>query len=418
MRLDQTTIPFAFCLVRALTLLISLAVFGSLPAEAQQHRSKPPTRAGAQQNLEQLKRRADEARQAGRLEEAIPLYRQAVALRPNWVEGWWYLATLLYERDQYGEAAHAFKRTAMLQPKVGAPWAMLGLCEFRIGDYDNALKHIRQGRQIGLGDNQELSRVVRYHEGALLLLKGDFETAQNIFGALSYDNVSHEDLIIAHGLASLRIPMLPSQVAPDYRDRELIRRAGFAEHLAAQLNIGDAQQEFARLVADYANAPNVQYAYGKYLLKQRDDEGAMAAFQREIENSPQHALARLQIAYIRLRNKEAEAGLKLAEEAVRLHPRLPLGHYILGRIRFEMGDTAKAIEELEIARRLAPNEPRVHFTLARAYDKAGRKTEAAAARETFVRLSKMAEEAAAQGNVRGEAIEEPIEKARPDSPPR
>jgi tetratricopeptide (TPR) repeat protein len=411
------SIPLTSC--RAIALVLVMVGLGCFPAEAQQRRSRSVTRAtSAQQDFNQLKSQADEAREAGRLEEAIPLYRRAVALRPNWVEGWWYLATLLYDRDQYSEAAGAFKRTATLQPKVGAPWAMLGLCEFRIGDYDNALKHIRQGRQIGLGDNQELGRVVRYHEGVLLLLKGDFETAQNIFGALSYDNVSYEELIIAHGLASLRIPMLPSQVKPDYRDRELIRRAGFAEHLAAQLNIGDAQQEFTRLVADYAQAPNVQYAYGKYLLKQRDDEGAIVAFQREIENSPQHALARLQIAYIRLRNKQAEAGLKLAEEAVRLHPRLPLGHYILGRIRFEMGDTAKAIEELEIARRLAPNEPRVHFTLSRAYAKAGRKAEAEQARETFVRLSKLAEEAAAQGNVRGEAIEEPIEKNKPDLPPR
>ena len=157
---------------------------------------------------------------------------------------------------------------------------------------------------------------MRYHEGMLLLLKGDFETAQNLFGALSYENVNREDLIIAHGLAVLRLPMLPSQVTPGYRDREMIRRAGFAEHQAAQKNQGDARQEYERLAADYPKAPGVQYACGRYLLNQRDDEEAIAAFKKEIENSPNHALARLQIAYIHLRNKEAEAGLKFAQEAV------------------------------------------------------------------------------------------------------
>jgi predicted Zn-dependent protease len=117
-----------------------------------------------------------------------------------------------------------------------------------------------------------------------------------------------------------------------------------------------------------------------------------------------------------MRNKEAEAGLKYAEEAVKLHTRLPLGHYILGRILFEMGENARAVEELEIARRLAPNEARVHFTLSRAYARAGRKAEADQARETFSRLNKIAEEATAKGFVRGEAIDENSEKPKPDSP--
>jgi tetratricopeptide (TPR) repeat protein len=401
--------------------IIFIALFFHFPAQAQQRRAKPAAQpngaqAKTQANFDQLKAKADEAREAGRLEDAIELYRKAVAAKPNWVDGWWYLATLLYDRDQYAEAIPAFKRVTELQPQTGAPFVMLGLCEFRVGNYDNALGRIQQGRQIGVGNNHDLDMAMSYHEGLLLSLKGNFETAQNLFGGLSYQNVNREDLIIAHGLAVLRLPMLPSQISPDYRDREMIRRAGFAEHLAAQKNQGDARQEYERLVADFPKAPGVQYAFGRYLLTQRDDETAIAAFKKEIENSPNHALARLQIAYINMRNKEAEAGLKYAEEAVKLHTRLPLGHYILGRILFEMGENARAVEELEIARRLAPNEARVHFTLSRAYARAGRKAEADQARETFSRLNKIAEEATAKGFVRGEAIDENSEKPKPDSP--
>jgi tetratricopeptide (TPR) repeat protein len=401
--------------------IVLIALLFYFPAQAQQRRARPsaqPNKAPAkpQANFDQLKAQADEAREAGRLDDAIELYRKAVAAKPNWVDGWWYLATLLYDRDRYDEAIPAFKRVTELQPRAGAPFVMLGLCEFRVGNYDNALGRIRQGRQIGIENNHDLDTAMRYHEGLLLLLKGDFETAQTLFGGLSYENVSREDLIIAHGLAVLRLPMLPSQISPGYRDREMIRRAGFAEHLAAQKNQGDARQEYERLAADFPNAPGVQYAVGRYLLTQRNDEGAIAAFKKEIENSPNHALARLQIAYVHVRNKEAEAGLKFAQEAVGLHTRLALGHYVLGRILFEMGENAKAVEELETARRLTPDEPRVHFTLARAYARAGRKADADQARETFVRLNKIAEEAAAKGLVRGEAIDENSEKAKPDSP--
>jgi predicted Zn-dependent protease len=208
--------------------------------------------------------------------------------------------------------------------------------------------------------------------------------------------------------------MIPAQIKPDYRDREMIRRVGFAEHQAAQKNMSDAQREFERLAADYPKAPGVQYAYGRFLLNRRDEENAIAAFLREIENSPNHALARIQVAYLKLRNKDAAAGLPLAQEAVNLHPRLPLSHYMLGRILFETGDNGKAISELEISRRLAPNEPRVYFALSRAYAKAGRKVEAEQARETFARLNKQAEGA---GN-RVDAIDESEEKAKPDSEER
>lgn len=404
--------PFLRC-----SLAICLVAFGCHPAAAQQRRAPSvPRTAAPQENFEQVKEKADQAREAGDLEAAITLYRKAVTIRPGWVDGWWYLATILYDKDQYAEAARAFKQTVSLQPKVGAPPVMLGLCEFRLGDYDNALKHLQQGRRLGIGDNQELSRVMRFHEGLLMLVKGEFETAQRIFDSLSYDNMNQEDLIIAHGLASLRLAMLPSQVNKDYGDREVIRRAGFAQHQVAQKNMGDAQREYDRLVADYPKAPNVQYAYGLFMSSQRNDEGAIAAFQREIENSPKHALARLYIAYIRLRNKEAADGLPFAQEAVTLHPRLPLSHYILGRLLFETGETGKAVEELEAARRLAPEEPKIHFALSRAYIRAGRKKEAEQAREIFARLNKAAEDAAAQGVVRGEVIEEEQEKAKPDSP--
>lgn len=401
-------------LLRTPVLALCCAVAAVLPTTAQQRRARPAASAPAARPSAALKARADQAREAGNIDEAIPLYRKALAAEPNWAEGWWSLATLLYDRDQYAEAARAFKRAATLQPKIGAAWVMLGLCEFRLDDYDNALTHIRQGRQLGVGNNEELSRVMRYHEGLLLLIKGDPDMARNVFNKLSYENVNHEDLIIAHGLAALRLPMLPSQINKEYRDRDLIRRVGFAEHIAAQLNASDAEREYERAVADYPKAPGVQYAYGNFLLKQRNEEGAVAAFQKEIENSPNHALARLQIAYLKMRDKDYAAALKLAQEAVRFNAYLPLGHYILGRALFESGDAAKAIPELEAARKMAPNEARIYFILSRAYAKAGRKLEADQARETFTRLNQMAQEAAVKGNARGDALEETPEKRDPN----
>ena len=204
----------------------------------------------------------------------------------------------------------------------------------------------------------------------------------------------------------MRISELPKQIDMNHRDHELIRRAGLAQHYFAQMNTADARTEFDRLVAEYPKTPNVQYAYGRFLIDTRDDEAGLAAFKREIENSPTHALARLQYAYIKIRNKEPEAGITLAEEAVKMNPRLPLAHYILGRCLFETGENAKSIEELEAAQKMAPAEPRIYYTLARAYAKANRREDAERARETFARLNKMAEDAAQRGDQKADAIEE------------
>jgi predicted Zn-dependent protease len=114
----------------------------------------------------------------------------------------------------------------------------------------------------------------------------------------------------------------------------------------------------------------------------------------------------LQIAFVKLNDKEPDAGLPLAREAVRLAPRMPVSHYVLGRLLYDAGQNAEAITELETAQRMWPEEPKIYFALARAYTRAGRKEDAARARDTFTRLNQLAEQAAGQGVKRGEVIQE------------
>src|SRR5688572_23150757 len=68
----------------------------------------PPVRASSTPNsglgFDTLAKRAGAARVAGRLDEAIALYRRALALEPQWPEGRFHLGTLLYERDAFAEA--------------------------------------------------------------------------------------------------------------------------------------------------------------------------------------------------------------------------------------------------------------------------------------------------------------------------
>ena len=404
------------CLLCALTAYFPQDALGQRRRAQRPRPSATPTAPAAQpaqtaspEEFERLAAEATAAREGDRADEAIAAYRKALAVRPQWAEGWWYLATLFYDRDNYQEAANAFRQTVRLQPKAGAGWAMLGLCEFQLARYDDALNHIQQGRQLGVADNVELTRVMRYHEGLLSILKGDFERGQQTLGTLSYEGVKSEDLIIALGLATLRIGMTPKQIDLNYRDRDLIRRAGLAEHFAAQKNMSDAQREYDLLARDYAKVANVQYAYGRFMLANRDEDAALAAFLRELENWPKHVLARCQIAHIKLQRKDIQGGLPYAEEAARQAPRLPLAHYLLGRLLLEAGQNDRAIQSLETAAKMVPDEAKTYFALARAYTRAKRKADADRARETFTRLSKEA--------TRNDGSALPDDTAAPEKPP-
>ena len=343
------------------------------------------------QDFDKLAAQAAQAREANRLDEAAALYREALALRPRWGEGWFYLGPLLYDRDDYAGAAEAFKQTTESNPGIGTGWVMRGLSEYKLNRYDEALQSIRQGRRLGITTSAQLRNVMLYHEGLLLLHKGEFQAAQQTLDLLGREGVNNEDFIVALGLAALQ--MRPDRLPPaDARLRELVARAGRAQHLAAQKQFAEATREYERLVADFTKTPNVQSAYGQHLLATNNDEQAIAAFQRELEQNPDHLLSHLLIADTRLRLKDFAAGLPHAEKAARLRPELPLGHYLLGALLLETHQTARAITELETARRLMPDEPKIYFALGRAYARAGRKEDAARAREAFARLEKQMQE--------------------------
>ncbi|HVX67120.1 MAG TPA: tetratricopeptide repeat protein, partial [Bryobacteraceae bacterium] len=177
-------------------------------------------------------------------------------------------------------------------------------------------------------------------------------------------------------------------LSPDDKTaREIVRRAGRAEYFAARNEFAAAMRAYSSLAADAPKFRNMQFAYGRFLLANHQNRQAVEAFQREIENRPNHLLARLGIAGIYMTTDPA-AGLPYAEQAVKLAPRLAEAHYLLGMILLDTGKTARAIQELETARSSEPDEAKIHFALSRAYAAANRPQDAARARAEFGRLNR------------------------------
>ncbi len=357
----------------------------AIPAVIAQSAKRRPASAPSS-SFEQLTQRAAEARQSEKLDDAIKLYQQAVKQKPNWLEGWWSLGTIFYQLDRYGEGREAFKRLVTLEPKGGVGWAFLGLCEYQLKDYANALPHLLRGRELGLGKDGEIAAVAFYHTGILLNPAEQFELAFAVLSQAAKAQRESRAMFEALGLTMLRMAYLPAETPP--AKREVVLKAGRAGFYMAAEQRPQAAQEFSELLAAFPTEPNVNYAHGIFLMRDAPDE-ALQAFKKELQLSPQHVYARLQMAFEFLKRNEPANGLTYAEEAAKMAPQLFAAHNALGRILLETGQTERAIKELEIGAKQAPDSPEMHFAWARAYSKAGRKADADRARAEFMRLDKL-----------------------------
>lgn len=375
--------------------LVSLATHApAQPKRAPQTKrpAAPATKGPTPQQLAEfnkLTKQADTARETGRLDDAIRLYNQALQLNPKWAEGWWYLGTIFYDRDNYHDAGEALKILLNLQRENGPAWTLLGLCEFQLRNYKEALADILNGKNLGLGGNKAFIDVARYHGSILLTRDGQFEIAYEELRPFAREGNESLSVIEAFGINILRMPLLPSELPPD--KRELVLLAGRAAYHQGARRPQEADRAYKELLARYPDAPNANYAYGVFQLTDAPDD-ALESFRRELKVKPDNVPAMLQIAYEYIKRNDYEPALPYAQKAVATAPEFFATHNALGRVLLELGKINEAIKELETGVKQAPDSPEMRFALGRAYGKAGRKEDAARERATFLQLDKQMRE--------------------------
>lgn len=364
--------------------------------ENQEHRS------ANSESFEKLAEQAQAAMDANNVTEAIRLYGRATTLKPDWSEGWWHLGTLSFDAGHFHEARDAFAHFVSVERKQPGPgFAMLGLSEFQLKNYPRALAALEHGKRLGLGTDQAFINSVLFYDGMLSNLLGNPEIAlQRLTLAANEIAAAHPEapkdavfadlkLLDAFGVAALRIPKLPSDLGE--AQVPLVRQAGRAQALIALQDYVSAEPEFKQMLALYPSEPGVHYMYGVFLLKENPSL-AIDEFRREIEISPHHAVARIQLALEFLRTADYDQSMRYVKEAVALAPQNFVAHVAYGRLWLALGKTDRAVQELRTAVKLAPGSPHAHLALSRALYKAGQKQEAAREQAKFDQLKALSDE--------------------------
>ena len=353
--------------------ILSLMLAGAAGAAAQ---------TGFSTEFDDLAREATAALQSNP-QEAIALYRKALALKPSWAEGWFYLGASLYGVNRYTESRDAFREAAKLAPGNGAVWGFLGLCENQTGEYRQALADIRRGEAAGLPDNPQFVSAVRKCGAFICIRASEFGAAMDQLQPLARAGDNSPEVIEAFGLSALGMPRAPAEIPAE--KQALVQLAGRAAWALSAKREAEARSLFRELVTQYPNEPNVHYVYGFYLLES-DPETALAEFERELQINPAHVPSRLQIALLDLKAGKSAAAAEMARAGLKLQPGNVFCELALGRALLSLGQTEEAIPVLESAVKGAPENAQTHFYLEQAFRRAGRTAEAHKEQAEFMRL--------------------------------
>jgi tetratricopeptide (TPR) repeat protein len=308
-------------------------------------------------SFETLAANAVSARDAGQTEEAIRNYRAALALRPSWDEGWWYLGTLLYDTDHFDEAIPALRRVVELHPQAGPAWAFLGLSEFEIGDYPQAYKDLRTARDLGFAESPDVEKVALYHLALLFNLNGEFERATDLL--VSSFGPSHftDQIKVALGLALLRAPILPSQADP--AKDALIHAAGDTAILLSNHDTDAVSRNFEQLLRDYSETPYLHYQYGLLLSTTHRYSDAELHFREETRISPKSPLPWIALARMSEQRNDPEQAVTAARKATQLAPRNSQAYEVLAKALQAQKKNDEAAKAKQRAQELAKTTPEV-----------------------------------------------------------
>ncbi len=279
----------------------------------------------------------------------------------------WERAMREYASGAYAQAASDLKPWVEAHPNDGTAWAVLGLSEFGLHEYESALLHLQRGNALGLRGSAESVKAARYTAGILLVRAGEFDAAADVLGSVAKQSPGDAKITYALGLALLRRAELPEENA---KDAGLVRAAGEIAVLLQDSRYDEAFPKFKLLLNQYPNAPFLHYAYGTALMALSEFDEAANQMRAETAISPKSAMPYVRLASIAVRQHRAADAIVPAKRALALDPGSADAHYLLGRACLDTGDDAAAIRELEQASKLDPGSPEVHFNLARAYARA------------------------------------------------
>lgn len=323
------------------------------------------------QTFDDLAAQATAANERNDAAVALDLYSKALKINPRWMQGWWFIGLLQYNAGQFAPARDALTHFLDFGPDPQG-YALRGMCEFEIGEYADSLADIQRGISMGAADDAGNEQALHLYEAMLLTRLGKFEDSLRAFVYFAQRRIVNQDLLLAIGLASLRMPLVPKDVSNDHRALILSTGTAVYAFMTRDSNAGSA---FHALFQNFPAVANLHLLYGS-LLYPDEPYAAQQQFQAELKIDPSNERARIMMAWFWLMQNNPAAALPYAQQAVQAQPGLASAHLVLGRSLSETNDVGAGLQHLKRALQIDPDNLEVHIALASVYSQAGQMQDA------------------------------------------
>jgi arylsulfatase A-like enzyme/Flp pilus assembly protein TadD len=229
-------------------------------------------------------------RQRGRTDDellALEIFKAALKVNPRNPQAWYQLATLYLDLGRLGDARSTFEGALESNPKMGAAYNALGAIAYQKGDLDEAERLIRQGL-----DLEPDVRTGSYNLGCILETRG---------------------------------------------------------------RLAEAEALYRRELDTYPDHGRARFNLAQMLRARGDRQGWLAELRASVEKAPQFGAAYFYLARERLSAGELMEAMDLARRGLEAEPRSPvaaLGHYVLADVYTRQGRPADAGAEVAKGRKL------------------------------------------------------------------
>jgi tetratricopeptide (TPR) repeat protein len=320
-----------------------------------------------------------EARQE-HYQEAVPLYRKALALNPAIPGLRMNLGLALFKGGEMKQALQVFTPLLKSQP-ADSPDAqrltiLIGMAHYGLGEYAAAVPSLKRAAQ---HDTQNLTL-------RLALAHSCLWSKQNQCVLDTY----HEILML--NADSAEADMLAGEALDEMKD-----------------TAGAIRQFRAAVKAD-PKVPDVHFGLAYLLWTQKQYAEAASEFQAELDNNPNHVQAIFYLGDTQMELKHPELAQPLLEKVLRIDASREQAHLDLGIVYADTGRNDDALKEMKEAERLAPEDVAVHWRLGRLYRAMGKKDEAKAEFERASSIHKSADTSLVNEISGGHAKDKPAQQ--------
>jgi tetratricopeptide (TPR) repeat protein len=317
-----------------------------------------------------------QAKQEGRLDEAIAEFKKVTELEPNLAAGFVYLGAVYLEKREEAPGIAALKRALELSPDLLGAHQMLGVALLSEGNAAEAIPHLEKAQ-------------ARDALGIAQIETGQYtEAILNLQAALSA-RPNDSDLLYYLGRASgLLYKQAFDSLESAYPDSPRSHQA-LGENYAAMRRVPDAEKEYLDALRLRPDTPGLHLELGELYEVAGQLPKAEEEFRFEAKLRPADAEAAYRLGNILLQNGKLREARNELERADQLRPDMPETLYALGKAAGLNGDTAaaekdwKRLLEVEKGNVLAAQ---AHFGLAGIYRKQGKAADAAREMNEFRKL--------------------------------